>query len=67
MEKKKQIWEDSGADLALYMPALGLLGQSMNLPGKSGLTRSIAGYKISQEVLWILTSFENLELTMVLK
>ena len=51
MEKKKQIWEDlREQDLALYMRLRwGFLGQSMNLPGKSGRTVSIAGYKISQK------------------
>ena len=51
MEKKKQIWGDlREQDLALYMRLRwGFLGQSMNLPGKSGRTVSIAGYKISQK------------------
>ena len=51
MEKKKQIWEElREQDLALYMRLRwGFLGQSMNLPGKSGRTVSIAGYKISQK------------------
>ena len=51
MEKKKQLWKDlKEQDFALYMRLRwGFLGQSMNLPGKSGRTVSIAGYKISQK------------------
>ncbi|MCC2164500.1 glycosyltransferase family 2 protein [Brotaphodocola catenula] len=51
MEKKKQLWQDlRKTDLPLFMRLRwGFLGQSMNLPGKSGRTVSIAGYKISQK------------------
>ena len=51
MAKKKQLWKDlKEQDIALYMRLRwGFLGQSMNLPGQSGRTVSIAGYKISQK------------------
>ena len=51
MEKKMQIWEDlKQQNFTLYMRLRwGFLGQSVNLPGKSGRTVSIAGYKISQK------------------
>ena len=51
MEKKKEIWEYlRKLNLPLYLRIRwGFLGQSMNLPGKSGRQLSIAGYKISQK------------------
>ncbi len=51
MEKKQQLWNDlRKLDLPLYLRLRwGFLGQGMNLPGKSGRTMSIAGYKISQK------------------
>lgn len=51
MEKKKELWKDlRRMDLPLFMRLRwGFLGQSMNLPGKSGRTISVAGYKISQK------------------
>jgi len=51
MEKKKELWEHvRKLDLPLYLRLRwGFLGQSMNLPGKSGRSVSIAGYKISQK------------------
>lgn len=51
MAKKKELWEYlRKMDLPLYLRLRwGFLGQSMNLPGKSGRSVSIAGYKISQK------------------
>ena len=51
MAKKKELWESvKKKDVFLYMRLrYGFLGQSMNLPGKSGRQVSIAGYKISQK------------------
>ncbi len=51
MTKKKELWEYlRKLDLPLYLRLRwGFLGQSMNLPGKSGRSVSIAGYKISQK------------------
>lgn len=51
MAKKKELWEYlRKMDLPLYLRLRwGFLGQGMNLPGKSGRTVSIAGYKISQK------------------
>lgn len=51
MEKKKELWHYlRKMDLALFLRLRwGFLGQSMNLPGKSGRNVSIAGYKISQK------------------
>jgi len=51
MMKKKEIWEYlKKKDYFLYLRIRwGFLGQSMNLPGKSGRQVSIAGYKISQK------------------
>lgn len=51
MEKKKELWQHVRSEnLPLYLRLRwGFLGQGMNLPGKSGRTVSIAGYKISQK------------------
>lgn len=51
MEKKKELWSHVRKEnLPLYLRLRwGFLGQSMNLPGKSGRNMSIAGYKISQK------------------
>ncbi|MCI6886509.1 MAG: glycosyltransferase family 2 protein [Lachnospiraceae bacterium] len=51
MEKKKELWQYvRKQNLPLYLRLRwGFLGQGMNLPGKSGRTVSIAGYKISQK------------------
>ena len=51
LAKKQELWTDlRRQDLPLYLRLrYGFLGQSMNLPGKSGRTVSIAGYKISQK------------------
>ncbi len=51
MQKKYELWQElRRQDLPLYLRLRwGFLGQTMNLPGKSGRTISIAGYKISQK------------------
>lgn len=51
MQKKKELWQYLRKEnLPLYLRLRwGFLGQGMNLPGKSGRTVSIAGYKISQK------------------
>lgn len=51
LEKKQELWQYlRKQDLPLFMRLRwGFLGQGMNLPGKSGRTVSIAGYKISQK------------------
>ena len=51
MAKKKELWEYlRKMDLPLYLRLRWVfLGLSMNLPGKSGRSVSIAGYKISQK------------------
>ena len=51
MEKKRELWQYlRKQDWALFLRLRwGFLGQGMNLPGKSGRTVSIAGYKISQK------------------
>ena len=51
MEKKKELWQYvQKKNFLLYLRLrFGFLGQGMNLPGKSGRTVSIAGYKISQK------------------
>ncbi len=51
MAKKKEIWEYvKKQNYPLYLRLRwGFLGQSMNLPGKSGRQVSITGYKISQK------------------
>ncbi len=51
MAKKKELWQYlRKANLALFLRLRwGFLGQSMNLPGKSGRSVSVAAYKISQK------------------
>ena len=51
LEKKKELWERvKKTNPRLYLRLrFGFLGQGMNLPGKSGRTISIAGYKIAQK------------------
>lgn len=51
MEKKKELWQYlRKKNFPLFLRLRwGFLGQGMNLPGKSGRTVSIAGYKISQK------------------
>ena len=51
LEKKKELWEHvKKTNPRLYLRLrFGFLGQGMNLPGKSGRTISIAGYKIAQK------------------
>lgn len=51
MQKKYELWQElRRQDLPLYLRLRwGFLGQTMNLPGKSGRNISIAGYKISQK------------------
>lgn len=50
-EKKQQLWEYlKKNNPKLYCKLrLGLLGRSMNLPGKSGRTVSVAAYKLTQK------------------
>lgn len=51
LEKKKQLWKElREKNFRLFMRLRwGFLGQSMNLPGKSGRTVSVATYKIAQK------------------
>lgn len=51
MAKKKELWQYlRKKNFPLFLRLRwGFLGQGMNLPGKSGRTVSIAGYKISQK------------------
>ena len=51
MAKKKELWQYlRRKNLPLFLRLRwGFLGQGMNLPGKSGRSVSIAGYKISQK------------------
>ena len=51
MEKKKELWNYvKKMNPSLYLRLrFGFLGQGMNLPGKSGRSISIAGYKIAQK------------------
>lgn len=51
MQKKQELWQYlRKLDLPLFVRLRwGFLGQGMNLPGKSGRTVSIAGYKISRK------------------
>lgn len=51
MAKKKELWQYlRKKNLALFLRLRwGFLGQSMNLPGKSGRSVSVAAYKISQK------------------
>lgn len=51
MAKKKELWQYlKQTNLRLYLKLrTGFLGQGMNLPGKSGRTLTIAGYKITQK------------------
>ena len=51
MAKKKELWQDlKKMNPRLYLRLRwGFLGQGINLPGKSGRTISIAGYKIAQK------------------
>ena len=50
-EKKKLLWKElREKHFRLFMRLRwGFLGQSMNLPGKSGRTVSVATYKIAQK------------------
>ncbi len=52
IEKKKVLWEDLKHDNPVLYRRLryGLLGQSMNLPGRAGRELSVLGYKISQKI-----------------
>ncbi len=52
LKKKKELWEYLKAhDKKIYYKLrLGLLGSSMNLPGKSGRTISVAEYKIARKI-----------------
>lgn len=51
LAKKKELWQYvKKRNFPLYLRLrYGFLGQSMNLPGKSGRKISVAGYKISQK------------------
>lgn len=52
LEKKKELWEYlRKSNIRLYRKIRSnLLGQSMNLPGKSGRKMSVLGYKISRKI-----------------
>jgi hypothetical protein len=52
LEKKKELWEYLKArDLRLYRKIrYGILGQSMNLPGKPGRKVSSLGYKLANRI-----------------
>lgn len=51
LEKKRELWEHvKKSNPKLYLRLrFGFLGQGMNLPGKSGRSISVAGYKIAQK------------------
>jgi glycosyltransferase involved in cell wall biosynthesis len=51
LEKKKELWQYlKKADFALYYRLRrGIMGQTMNLPGKNGRKVSVAAYKITQK------------------
>ena len=51
LEKKKELWQYlKKADFALYYKLRrGIMGRTMNLPGKSGRNLSVAAYKITQK------------------
>ncbi len=53
LEKKRELWRYlKDYDLRLFWHLRkGIMGQTMNLPGKSGRKISIAAYKISQKVV----------------
>lgn len=53
LEKKKALWEYiRNKDRRLYRRLRsGIMGQAMNLPGKSGRMISVATYKVSQKVV----------------
>lgn len=52
LQKKKELWEYLKAkDLKLYHKIRrGILGNTMNLPGRSGRSITVAAYKIAQKV-----------------
>ena len=51
LEKNKELWQYlKKADFALYYKLRrGIMGRTMNLPGKSGRNLSVAAYKITQK------------------
>ena len=53
LEKKKELWEYlRKASPKLYRKIkLGILGRTMNLPGRSGRKISVAAYKVAQKVI----------------
>ena len=53
LEKKKELWEYlKNASPKLYRKIkLGILGRTMNLPGRSGRKISVAAYKVAQKVI----------------
>ena len=53
LEKKRALWKYlKEYDLRLFWHLRkGIMGQAMNLPGKSGRKISVAAYKISQKVV----------------
>ena len=53
LEKKKELWEYlRKASPKLHRKIkLGILGRTMNLPGRSGRKISVAAYKVAQKVI----------------
>jgi hypothetical protein len=53
LQKKRELWQYiKDRDLKLYYHLRsGILGNTMNLPGKGGRKISVAAYKISQKVV----------------
>lgn len=52
LEKKKELWEYlKGKDKRLYLwMRNGIMGGTMNLPGRGGRKISVEGYKICQKL-----------------
>ena len=53
LEKKRELWGYiKGEDIALFHKLRrGIMGRTMNLPGKGGRKISVAAYRISQKVV----------------
>jgi hypothetical protein len=53
LEKKRELWKYiKEKDIALFHTLRhGIMGQTMNLPGKGGRKISVAAYRLSQKVV----------------
>ena len=53
LQKKQQLWEYlKDYDLRLYSKLRhGIMGTTMNLPGRGGRTISVAAYRLSQKIV----------------